>query len=332
MSGIVSRIRQHRSRRRLSRRTQTSAGYGPLAVAGLILWSGASILLLGLSPIFHEVPVVGLRASVTIVAATEFQCVDLDRSRIVRQMAADAVPPVFTVNRGPLGAHLRAVEKWIRRVEMHREDGADLESARSDLLETFDLLGLNLTPDDAYALVPAPASASKALHAFTSALNSVWSEGIVSDEDREKSIPKLARTGQLLIEPAGGGAGRLVDVGSLRTPTEAVSRFAELVVAGHRSVEPGAAADRLLQRTAQIPEAIRRATGHGDVAVAVGLSLAARSGAEQQHQTQAELRGHCGQPLAVDRDLAFVRHAGSRSGPHALDDESWLVSSHPNRW
>ena len=231
MTDIVSKVRQQRYRRAGTSRARGRRPLGAPILAGLVLWAGASLLLIGQAPVFHEAMVAGQRASVTILASVEFECVDHAATQLRRQQAADSVLPVFTVNMGPAAVHLRAAGKLVRRVADLRTSNAPPAAVQAELTGVIDLLGFGVAPEDALYLIPPGAEGEKVLHAITNALRTVWAEGIIGERDRAGSIAQLARQGQVLLEPSEGGAARIAAVASRRTPEDAAARFGAHVTA-----------------------------------------------------------------------------------------------------
>ncbi|MBM4155447.1 MAG: HDIG domain-containing protein [Lentisphaerae bacterium] len=248
MTDIVSKVRQQRYRRASTTRARGRRPLGAPIPAGLVLWAGASLFLIGQAPVFHEAMVAGQRAAVTILASVEFECVDHAATQLRRQQAADSVLPVFTVNMGPAAVHLRAAGKLVRRVADLRTSNAPPASVQAELTGVIDLLGFGVAPEDALQLIPPGADGGKVLLAITNALRTVWAEGIIGERDRAGSIAQLARQGQVLLEPSEGGAARIADVASLRTPGEAAARFGALVTA---ALAPHPAAPDALRRLAE---------------------------------------------------------------------------------
>lgn len=231
MTDVLSKIRHRRFRRNAAARVRRNRELGPLFLAGLALWAGASVMLIGQAPVFHDALVVGQRAQTTILAATEFECADLAGTQLRRQQAADAVLPVFTVNLAPVAAHLRATGKLVHRVAALQAPGAQAGVVRTELAGVIDLLGVAIAPEDAMRLVPDGVGADRVLAACSNALREVWAEGIATARDRGISIAQLSRHGQIVLEPTESGTARIADVLALRTPPEAATRFGALVAA-----------------------------------------------------------------------------------------------------
>lgn len=248
MTDIVSRIRQQRYRRAGNVRSRGRHAPGAPLLAGLILWAGASLLLIGQAPVFHDAMVVGQRASVTILAAAEFECIDLVATQLRRQQASEAILPVFTVNVGPVAAHLRAAGKLVSRIADLRTTHGSPGAAASELTGIIDLLGLDVSPDDAMQLVPSGADAGRVLVAISNALRTVWSEGIAAERERDGSFAQLARQGQISVESSDGRPHRIADVAALHTPSEAAARFGALVTA---AMAPHPTAPDVLRKLAE---------------------------------------------------------------------------------
>ena len=54
----------------------------------------------------------GQRAPATVVAAVDFDCVNLAATELLRRQAAETIVPVFSIQMGPLQAGGRALESW----------------------------------------------------------------------------------------------------------------------------------------------------------------------------------------------------------------------------
>ncbi len=241
MSRWTARWRERRTRRAEERRRSEGRGAGRRRwwwAAGIALWGLSSLLLFGVSPVVHAPLVAGQRATVSVVALTDFEAVDLARTELARQRAADAVLPVFSIQPGPLTAALRAVERLVGLVANLRQRSPPQEEALRELTAALALLGIDLRPEEALTLAPDPSPAA-ALHALTNALTTVWFDGIADAAERDGPLADLVRHGQFVIE-TGGVAARVAELAAVRTPAQAAEEFARMAARAGLRTPPDA--------------------------------------------------------------------------------------------
>lgn len=158
----------------------------------------------------------GQRAPATVVAAVDFECVNLAETELLRQQAGDRVVPVFTIQTGSRQAAMRSFEKLadravaVRRAAAARRraetDGAAMEqAAESELGIAADLLGIPAT-GESLARLFAAGRELEVLGVLKTSLDEVWMAGMVSDADREIGLHGMAKSPSMdLIVPAEGG-------------------------------------------------------------------------------------------------------------------------------
>jgi len=148
----------------------------------------------------------GQRAPATVVAAVDFDCVDVDGTELLRLEAEEQVIPVFFVQMGPLQIAWRNQEKVAHRaIELRQikststeasaegssNRAVDLEKTVADGLSVAaDLLGIDLSGKTLGKLFP-PDQEMEVLAVLTESLSEAWMEGILSEEERENGFPGL---------------------------------------------------------------------------------------------------------------------------------------------
>lgn len=172
----------------------------------LAIWL-ISVVLVNLGgPSRHAGLAEGQRAPATVVAAKDFECVNLAATELLRRQAADAVVPVFSIQMGPLQAVWRTLEKLADRAIALRRDldnaaakdsdgpAGDAEAVagtlESGLALAADLLGVSVPGEALVQLFPA-GKEMDALSALKESLSGVWMNGILSDADRESGFHGL---------------------------------------------------------------------------------------------------------------------------------------------
>ncbi len=176
----------------------------------VVIWlSGVLFLRVG-GPQRHVGLAEGQRAPATVVAAVDFDCVNMAATELVRRQAAEAVVPVFTIRMGPLQAAWRTLEKLVDRAITLRRDidkasaAAMAEGAPADptagaarlesgMAVAADLLGVSVSGEALVKLFPA-GKEMDALSALKESLSGVWMNGILSKLDRESGFQGLSQT------------------------------------------------------------------------------------------------------------------------------------------
>lgn len=227
MSRWTMRWRERRARRGEERRRADPVRVARRLwwwVVGIALWFCSSLLLVGVSPMFHAPLMPGQRAKVPIVALTDFEAVDVARTELSRQRAADAVLPVFSIQLGPLATAVRTMDRLAAHLISLRQRSPSEADALRELAAALGLLGLDLRPEEALTLVP-EADHTAVLHGLTNALTAVWLDGIADAAERDGPLAELVRHGQFVIE-TGGSTARVAELATVRTPAEAADEFA----------------------------------------------------------------------------------------------------------
>ena len=164
----------------------------------------------------------GQRAPVTVVAAVDFDCVNVAATELLRRQAAETVVPVFSIQMGPLQAGWRALEKLAdRAIALRREldaaapkgvaaatpaaGAAATKTLESGLAVAADLLGLSVSGEALANLFP-PGKEMDVLTALKDSLSGVWMNGILSEADRESGFQGLSSSTTIDIsQPADEG-------------------------------------------------------------------------------------------------------------------------------
>ncbi len=220
----------------------------------LALWlAGVAFIHLG-GPQRYAGLAEGQRAPATVVAAVDFDCVNLAATELLRRQAAETVVPVFSIQMGPLQAGWRALEKLAARAVALRQElepaapkgapaapaaeAASAKTLEARLAVAADLLGLSGSGDALVALFP-PGKEMDVLTALKDSLSGVWMNGILSEADRETGFQGLSPGATIdVAQPADAGERtfRTVALDDLPTlaaalatcRTEAQRRLAEL--------------------------------------------------------------------------------------------------------
>ena len=184
----------------------------------------------------------GQRAPATVVAAKDFDCVNLAATELLRRQAAETVVPVFSIQMGPLQAARRNLEKLAARaIDLRSDvdkaaakgggipDPAAIKALEAELAVVADLLGLESSGEALIKLFPA-GKEMDVLAALKESLSGIWMNGILSDADRESGFQGLAPSQTidiLLSADSGAPAFRTVSLGDLPTVESALEAYRE---------------------------------------------------------------------------------------------------------
>ena len=205
MSLFISKSRSKRSKLRSKAGTTDTRDRGLMATrvfTVILLWAAMMLLVHGRRTPTYSNLAPGQRAPATVLAAVDFECLDIGRTELNRREAAVSVPPVFTINRRPLQSATHALDKLFGRILRLRKantedaDPAAFEASMSDVL---DLLGLSLTTADAERLAPAGRE-EEVLEAVQTALTQAWERGVISSEERETAFFGAANLGRISLK------------------------------------------------------------------------------------------------------------------------------------
>jgi cyclic-di-AMP phosphodiesterase PgpH len=149
----------------------------------------------------------GQRAPATVVAAVDFDCVNMAATELIRRQAGERVVPVFNILTGPLLSAWRTQEKLADRALGLRRGTAmpvaattnepvsqpSEKAMEADLAVAADLLGISV-PGEALARLFAPGLEMDVLAAVKESLGEIWMEGILSEADRESGFQGLSQS------------------------------------------------------------------------------------------------------------------------------------------
>lgn len=214
---------------------------------GLAIWgAGVGFLQLGGPPRFAGLAE-GQRAPATVVAARDFDCVNLAATELLQRQAADAVVPVFSVQAGPLQAAGRTLEKLANRASALRRDlekaaakpdgGSGRSAAKAleaGLADLASWLDVPVPGEELARLFPAGRE-GEALAALRESLAGVWMAGILSDVDRASGFQGLLQGPAIdILEAKEGGEStfRTAVLADLLSPAAALPALA--AAAGRR--------------------------------------------------------------------------------------------------
>jgi cyclic-di-AMP phosphodiesterase PgpH len=311
----ISKTRSKRSRKlqkASAARSFRNASFPWHAVpAFALLWLTAFFLLFGSRMGSRHSLSLDQRAPATVVAETDFQCVDLGASELQRARAANEVPPVFTVNATPLSAAIHDLEKVYDRVVLHRKtEGPEAGAAGVPLGEALELIGVDLDARGALSLFP-PEMGERALDRLVGILRSVWTDGIASPSQILSAFEQSATERRIMIQGPDEATNRIAAVDALRTPAEAADEAARRAAArlpGDRGPDPYRALfSSWMQpnlryhqgRTDALREVARRAVEPVQTTVRAGSTLV-EIGERVTEQTLEKLTAH-------DRKLALTQ-------------------------
>ena len=150
----------------------------------------------------------GQRAPATVVAAMDFDCVDVAATELLRQQAIETVVPVFSIQMGPLQAAWRTLEKLADRATALRRN-ADASASKvedetsknvagasktleADLAVAADLLGISVSGEALAKLFP-PGKEMDALAVLKESLSGIWMKGILSEAEKESVFQGLSQ-------------------------------------------------------------------------------------------------------------------------------------------
>lgn len=212
--------RKRATRSRLLKPEETAHWRGWNLVGNLFLLLGiwlAGVIFINLGGPQRYVGLAeGQRAPATVVAAVDFECMNLAATELLRRQGSERVVPVFTIQTGPLQSAMRTYGKLAdRAVALRRlaavsrptgilaEDPAAAEAERpleAELAIAADLLGVSVT-GEALARLFAPGREMEVLAALKDSLTDVWMEGILSEADRESGFQGLSQSPKIDVAP-----------------------------------------------------------------------------------------------------------------------------------
>ena len=175
----------------------------------LVLWlSGVIFINMG-GPQRYVGLAEGQRAPATVVAAVDFDCVNMAATELLRRQAGERAVPVFTIQTALLNAAWRVQEKLADRalslrrgsvapaagiVDVGSTNRAVSEKAlESDLTVAADLLGVSV-PGEALAKLFPPGREMDVLADLKESLSEVWMSGILTEAERESGFQGLSQS------------------------------------------------------------------------------------------------------------------------------------------
>ena len=180
----------------------------------------------------------GQRAPATVVAAVDFECVDLAATELLRRQAGEKAVPVFAVQAGPLQAAARSLGKLAdHAVEPRRQQalpGGEGGDIGAGLATAADFLGITVEGED-LEKVFAPGKEMEALGALKETLAAVWWGGVLAESDRSEGMLGVAQGTKFDLAEAGETGGEpkyhLVAPEELPSPEMAAKRVAAAAAA-----------------------------------------------------------------------------------------------------
>lgn len=149
---------------------------------GVMLWLFVTWLFFGSGIVRHIDLAEGQRVPSTIVASVDFECENLTETEFHRNTAAEAVPPVFTIDPAPEKRAAEVVEKIFGRLRKLAVAPSNqyqvVETSLDDLL-----LGSSVNAKELITLFPSN-QISSVKTTLTTNIVQVMSAGILSDEYR----------------------------------------------------------------------------------------------------------------------------------------------------
>lgn len=266
----------------------------------LVLWgAGVGAIHLG-GPQRHVGLAEGQRAPATLVAAVDFDCVNVAATELLRRQAAEAVVPVFSIQMGPLQAAWRTLDKLAERAISLRRDfnpaagrsagtnsppvgdpGRELETG---LAVAADLLGVEISGEALAKLFP-PGKEMDVLSILKENLTGIWMQGLLSEADRESGFQGLARNGAIdLLLPAddhGAPGYRAVALAELPSVDGAVDAYVQAVQARLAELK----VDATQKTLAELVRAAMRPNLGYDERATEARRAAARTGIEPAEMT-----------------------------------------------
>jgi len=197
--------RDRRSKRQAEAEKRKRVEQRGALVSGLLLafllWISALVLIYSGGARAHSNLAVGQRSPVTVIAETDFSCADIANTELNRVQAANAVPPVFSIDYSFYNTATRSVDKLfdriiqLRRLAESRERRINVDDEINNVL---DLLGVPLSPKQARQLAP-KGNEEKVRDAVKKALKKTWATGIISAEEKKTEYEGLASIGRIMI-------------------------------------------------------------------------------------------------------------------------------------
>ncbi len=174
------------------------------------LWLAAVIFINLGGPQRYAGLAVGQRAPATVVAAVDFECVNVAATELLRRQASETVVPVFSIQMGPLQAAWRTLEKLANRAiataarlrrtppSESRQEFSGTGCRKADPRRWKPIWrsrptcwAFRVSGETLARLFP-PGQEMDALTALKESLSDVWMKGILSDVERESGFQGLS--------------------------------------------------------------------------------------------------------------------------------------------
>ncbi len=160
----------------------------------LLVWLVAVALINYRTPQRYAGLAEGQRATATVVAAVDFECVNIAATELQRRQIGEQVAPVFTIRTGQLQAAFRTLEKLASRAAELRQsapaEAVDNEGVRqlprdlaAELSVAADLLDVVIAGEALVELFP-PAREMDVLATLNDCLAEVWMRGMVASSEQ----------------------------------------------------------------------------------------------------------------------------------------------------
>jgi len=198
----------------------------------LLAWLSAFLMLLGLKSFYSANFLVGQAAPATVVAMTEFECVDLAQTELNRQQAESKVLPVFSVDYSTYSKNMQTIAT-IFEICSELDSGTytnngGIDTAAQRLEELLAGSNIDLELDETMTLVPKGEDAEKVLETLQGVVKNVVSLGIASRKEKEQNFQGVAGTGSIAVK---SDQGQIISekVSELHTPEDAADKAVERI-------------------------------------------------------------------------------------------------------
>jgi len=194
---------------------------------GLALWLIVSYIFYGRGIVSHIDIAEGQRIPSTIVATVDFECENLTETEFNRRKAANAIPPVFTLDPAPLFRALNAADKLFAELQQYHQDTVSNKQATILIAITglLDGMGAPVNTGDFLEMFKIN-QISNAYHIVRTDLKNVMTIGILSDEYR-RTLFRDSSTKSITIKDPQTGTTRTLPQREIPSVREAVKKISE---------------------------------------------------------------------------------------------------------
>ena len=187
---------------------------------GLLLWVFVTWLFFGHGIVRHIDLAEGQTASSTLVAAVDFECENLRETAFKRTKAAEAIPPVFSINLAPAQRALKIVDTLFERLCQYSSAPVGQQQVIINSMNDL-LLGSSVSPQELIDSVSTN-SLQEAKAILLKSISEEMGKGILSEEYRLTWF-RDAPERELTITDPESGVNKTISYKGVSSPRQALN-------------------------------------------------------------------------------------------------------------